>query len=286
MKIFYRKEQSAAGTKYYSPSPRKPALAVKSWKNLGCQIQIVSFDPVTRDQLKQVHDPDYVDGIFDGILNNGFGDRAPRIRKVLPYVSGSMVAATLNAYHTGETSLSPTSGANHAGYGFGGGFCTFNFLALAALEAHKAGAKRVGIADCDMHWGNGTSNIIQTLEWDWIDHYSFGPDITLARTDITQWKNSFTKRMEEMAANVDIIIYNAGADPHIDDPMGGVLSISDLKQRDQILFATAADHNVPVVASLAGGYQDPIDPVLAIHDNMYKMAWIYDPASNYPNVPL
>lgn len=281
MKVFYRKEQNAAGTNYFSPSPQKPALAVENWKKLGRQIKIVSFDPVTRAQLKQIHDPDYVDGVLDGRLNNGFGDQDPKIIKVLPYVSGSMVAATLNAYRTGETSLSPTSGANHAGYGFGGGFCTFNFLALAALEAHKAGAKRVGIADCDMHRGNGTDNIIRTLEWDWVDHYSFGSDISLARTDIGQWKNSFARRIEKMASGVDIIIYNAGADPHIDDPLGGVLSIKDIKQRDQILFSSTADLNVPVAVSLAGGYQDPINPVLAIHDNMFKMAWIYDPASNY-----
>ncbi len=283
MKVFYREEQSAVGTSYFSPSPRKPALAVESWRKLGHQIQIVSFDPVTRDQLKQVHDPDYVDGVLDGRLNNGFGDQDPRIIKVLPYVSGSMVAATLNAYRTGETSISPTSGANHAGFGFGGGFCTFNFLALAAWETHQAGVKRVGIADCDMHRGNGTDNITQTLGWDWVDHYSFGSDITLARTDVAQWKDSFTKRMEEMAAGVDIIIYNAGADPHIGDPLGGVLSTEDMEHRDRILFAAAADRNVPVAVSLAGGYQDPIDRVLEIHDNMFKMAWMHDPVGNGPD---
>ncbi|MBI5484176.1 MAG: hypothetical protein HY888_06925 [Deltaproteobacteria bacterium] len=279
MKIFYREEQSAVGTNYFSPSPRKPALVLESWKKMGYQLQIADFEPVTRDQLKQVHDTEYVDGVLDGMLNNGFGDQDPKIIQVLPYVSGSMVAAALHAYSTGETSISPTSGANHAGYEFGGGFCTFNFLALAAWEAHQAGAKRVGIADCDMHWGNGTADIIRTLGWDWVDHYSFSSDASVAKADIDQWKNSFSWRIEEMAAGVNIIIYNAGADPHINDPLGGVLSTEDMKTRDQIIFAAAADHNIPVVVSLAGGYQDPIAPVLEIHDNMYKMARKYDPAS-------
>lgn len=278
MKVFYRDEQSAVGTSYYSPSPCKPAMVLENWKRLDHHIPIVSFEPVTRNQLKQVHDPDYVDGVLDGRLNNGFGDRDQRIMEVLPYVSGSMVAATLHACRTGETSISPTSGANHAGYSFGGGFCTFNFIALAAWEAHQAGMKRVGIADCDMHSGNGTADIIRTLGWDWIDHYSFGVDVSVAREDIDRWKNSFTWRMEEMAAGVDIIIYNAGADPHIDDPLGGIFTTEALKDRDSIIFSAAADHKIPIVVSLAGGYQDPIDPVLEIHDNMYKMAKKHDPA--------
>lgn len=285
MKIFYREEQSAVGTNYYSPSPRKPSLVLESWKKLEHQPEIVGFDPVTRDQFKQIHDPGYVDGVLDGKLNNGFGDRDPKIIQVLPYVSGSMVAATLHACRTGETAISPTSGANHAGYEFGGGFCTFNFIALAAWEAHRAGKQKVGIADCDMHWGNGTADIIRTLGWDWIDHYSFGVDAHIARIDLDEWKDSFTRRMKEMAAGVDIIIYNAGADPHINDPLGGILSTEELNNRDRIIFAAAADQRIPVVVTLAGGYQDPIDPVLEIHDNMYKMAREYDLAAKKDEEP-
>jgi acetoin utilization deacetylase AcuC-like enzyme len=188
MKVFYRNAQSAVGTTYFSPSPRKPALVVAEWKK-RYSVEIETFEPVTRDQLKKVHKPEYVDGVLDGRINNGFGDKDERIIKVLPYVAGSMVAATLHAFKTGETAFSPTSGAHHACYSHGGGFCTFNFLSLAAAEAYEAGAKRVGIADC--------------------------------------------------------------------------------------VFNEAAKAGVPVAISLAGGYQNPIDPVIEIHCNTYEEATKY-----------
>ncbi|RYD17356.1 MAG: hypothetical protein EOP88_27005 [Verrucomicrobiaceae bacterium] len=48
-----------------------------------------------------------------------------------------MVHAALHAYKTKESAFSPTSGAHHAGYFNGGGFCTFNHLVLAALKAFR-----------------------------------------------------------------------------------------------------------------------------------------------------
>jgi len=127
MKVFYRDEQTAKDNKSFSPSAGKPALVVASWKKLGLPVEIVGFKPVTRDQLKKVHDPAYVDGVLDLKRNNGFSNKMPEVAEALPYVAGSMVAAALHALKSGETSFSPTSGAHHACYSHGGGYCTFNF---------------------------------------------------------------------------------------------------------------------------------------------------------------
>jgi acetoin utilization deacetylase AcuC-like enzyme len=68
-------------------------------------------------------------------------------------------------------------------------------------------------------------------------------------------------------AGYDLLIYQAGADPHIDDPLGGFLTTAELAERDRIVFSVAREIGIPVVWNLAGGYQQPLARVLEIHRN-------------------
>jgi acetoin utilization deacetylase AcuC-like enzyme len=72
----------------------------------------------------------------------------------------------------------------------------------------------------------------------------------------------------------DIVLYQAGADPHISDPYGGWLTTNELRERDAIVFDILAKHKVPVAWNLAGGYQveedGSIPKVLEIHDNTMR----------------
>ncbi len=75
--------------------------------------------------------------------------------------------------------------------------------------------------------------------------------------------------MPQMVAGMkdcDVILYQAGADPHIDDPLGGWLTTRQLFERDQHVFESAAELGIPVAWNLAGGYQTPLRKVLTIHD--------------------
>lgn len=65
----------------------------------------------------------------------------------------------------------------------------------------------------------------------------------------------------------DVILYQAGADPHVDDPLGGWLTAAQLSRRDSIFFEAAAHLKLSLEWNLAGGYQNPLDKVLDIHDN-------------------
>lgn len=272
MKIFYRDEQTAKKNNSFSPSAGKPALVVESWKRSHPDAQVVSFEPVTRAELYKVHAPEYVDSVLDGRASNGFGNKLSEVAYALPFVAGSMVAATLHAYKTGETSFSPTSGAHHACYEHGGGFCTFNFLVLAAVLAREAGAERVGIIDCDMHGGNGTVDILSRLKLWYINSYSFGYDRTRENRPVREWLMVFTMNVMDIMRGCDVVIYNAGADPHVDDPLGGALTSEELAERDTIVFRAAKLTGTPIAVSLAGGYQEPISKVIAIHDMTYCVA--------------
>jgi acetoin utilization deacetylase AcuC-like enzyme len=72
----------------------------------------------------------------------------------------------------------------------------------------------------------------------------------------------------------DLILYQAGADPHVDDPLGGWLTTEQLRERDRRVFAAAVEWHVPVAWNLAGGYQRTEDggigPVLEIHRNTMR----------------
>lgn len=260
----------------FSPSAGKPAKVLESWKKLGIPFEVCSFDPLTVDEIALAHDRRYVDQVLTLEEENGFGNKSPMVAAALPWVCGSMVAAALHSYKTGELSFSPTSGAHHACYDHCGVYCTFNFLVIAAIKAHLAGAAKVGILDLDCHYGDGTDDIIRRLGLDFITHYSFGAENIEKGVKAQAWIRQMPKIMRSFR-DVDLLIYNAGVDSHLDDPLGGILSTQQLEQRDMLVFRHARHWGLNVCVSLAGGYQADrdgnISQVLTLHDTTFKAGW-------------
>jgi acetoin utilization deacetylase AcuC-like enzyme len=54
--------------------------------------------------------------------------------------------------------------------------------------------------------------------------------------------------------SIDLVIYNAGMDPH--EKAGGVTGITDrvIRQREAMVFEWAKSHALPIIWVLAGGY--------------------------------
>jgi acetoin utilization deacetylase AcuC-like enzyme len=66
----------------------------------------------------------------------------------------------------------------------------------------------------------------------------------------------------------DLIAYVAGADPYRDDQLGGLsLTMDGLKQRDEVVFATAKNRRIPIFATYAGGYAKNVQDTVRIHAN-------------------
>lgn len=273
MVVFYDERQNVRSNESFSPSAQKPAQVAKSWRDLGLATSFVSFKPSTRDDIKLVHDPAYVDGVLDCREYNGFGNKSPEVAAALPWVCGSMAAAALYAYEHKVNTFSPTSGAHHAHYARGLGYCTFNFLMMAALIAHNNGAKKIGIVDCDMHHGDGTENIIMQLEIDYIRHYSFAKSSSWDWDSSEHFIDEFAESLREFD-DCDLILYNAGVDPHVNDPLGGVLTTEQMASRDFILYLCMKSMHIPVATSLAGGYQrdknGSISAVIELHNNTLR----------------
>lgn len=268
--VFYTPKM-VANLSSFSPSAGKPARVVGAWQRLELPIEIFEPEPVTTEQLKSVHSPDYVDKIMACEINNGFRNKLPEVAESLRYTSGSMLSAAREAIRNGKVAVAPCSGFHHAGYASASGYCTFNGLMVTATVLKAEGlVAQVGILDFDMHYGDGTVELIKRHQAEsWIEHYTAGRDYESAIQ-----ANDFLTRIPERVAEMrdcDVILYQAGADPHVSDPLGGFLTTAQLRERDRLVFETANSLGVPIAWNLAGGYQvdngGGIQPVLDIHNN-------------------
>lgn len=255
----------AADSGGLSPSAAKPAAVVKAWEDAKLPIAIREPLIATFPMLFAAHDVAFVKGVMSGEIANGHGNTSHKLANTLPHTCGAMVSAACEAIANGKGAVAPVSGFHHAGHDFAGGFCTFNGLMVAAMFLPD---DEIGILDFDQHYGNGTDNIILKLDQgSRITHYTQGkyPD----PIDTATWLRNLPRLLERFEF-CDVVLYQAGADSHIDDPLGGWLTTEELYARDLIVFKKLREMKVPVAWNLAGGYQSDFDKVVEVHVNTMR----------------
>ena len=206
--------------------------------------------------LSKVHDPRYVTSIFNGICANGYGLDNPKVNDHSAHSCLILRDAVLVARHAakiGDVVFAPVSGFHHSGYAYGGGYCTFNGLVMAA-EAFKYSNGRTAsvlIIDGDGHFGDGTADLIAHGSRHWLRQCSLDKG-TVGGDSLRSLRLT---REALLSKNWDLVLYQAGADSHIDDPyMSGYLNDEEWKARDEIVFGHCAKNKIPCVFNLAGGY--------------------------------
>jgi len=219
--------------------------------------------------IATVHDPAFVDAVRTGqprhlAQSQGFTWSLALADAVARIWSGHIEACRA-ALHEGLV-LHPVSGAHHAGYASGSGFCTFNFLVGAARAMVRDGAGRQAIIDLDAHSGDGTYRLTRGDEaialFDiagsrWVD----------ARNDhrieyhVAQDAASYRRALSQLPAFLDrvrpgLVQYQAGMDPYQEDPIGGIDGVTEafLLERDRFVIEQVRARGIPLVANLAGGY--------------------------------
>ena len=276
----YYAPQMVADSCSFSPSAGKPIEVVLDWQQQHMPIEIQPVHAASPDHLKLAHAPAYVEGVLAGTVDNGFGNRHRQVAASLQWTTGALMSAAMDvvAGPRHAVACAPVSGFHHAHYASASGFCTFNGLVITAMQLKRLGlAKRVGILDFDYHYGDGTAAIIERLGLTYINHYTAGHEYNRPAQakaflgDVERLVKSVVTQDDEGADRIDVLLYQAGADAHIDDPLGGFLSTEQMKRRDRTVFRTCRALGIPVVWVLAGGYQrDPfgsIAPVIELHRN-------------------
>ena len=248
--------------------------------------EIVDPGSIEIEKLRRLHAPEYVDAFVNGknpLASSQGWDWTPQIRDgVLAIQAGQLVSARLALDHGIAANIA--QGFHHAIYSQGSAYCTFNGLALVAQEYPQ---KSICVLDCDEHGGNGTEEFtcrLPNLSQCTIHGSRFacrGTERSRCFTLETVTNNFgiYESALEQSFAQIlqwrpDLLLYQAGADPHINDPLGSLgMTTEQMKQRDQMVFEFCVQHSIPVLFVLAGGYQEPIETKLVpLHVNTFEAA--------------
>ena len=218
----------------------------------------------TRKELESIHDAEHVRSTFEdtgSFLEVGAWS-LPLLNSILAS-TGGMRDAVKEALRNGRSG-SLSSGLHHARRRSGNGFCQFNGLALAALEALKQ-VKTVGILDLDAHAGGGTFDILGA------DPRVYLADLTVNSFDSwepTDPRRHFYHEVSEPQSYlghvedalhflepVDCLIYNAGMDTY--EKAGGLKGITKdiIRKREALVVEWARRRRIPHLFALAGGYK-------------------------------
>jgi len=222
-------------------------------------VELCSPRKATRQELEEVHSPEYLDSLWNGDQD--------LLRSLLASTGGVLEAVDRALIDGFSGSLS--SGLHHAKRTHDEGFCYINGLALAALRALRVhGLTDVAILDLDAHCGGGTWQLL-------------GDDARVRLADVStnsydSWKSLESRhhlkvvhdsknylieveRALKHLSGAQILLYNAGMDPFEGCSTGGQPGITRevLQRREELVADWCRTNNVPVLFVLAGGYEGP-----------------------------
>ena len=197
------------------------------------------------------------------------------------------VDAALFALKNG-VSMNIAGGTHHAFTNKGEGFCLLNDNAIAAnYLLNNQLRKKILMVDLDVHQGNGTAEIFQnnsqvfTFSMHGEKNYPFHKeksdlDIELKDgTDDVTYLGILDRALKKIIDEVepDFIFFQSGVDVIATDKLGKLgLTISGCKERDKMVLNMAKQNNIPLCASMGGGYSSRISDIIEAHANTFRLA--------------
>jgi acetoin utilization deacetylase AcuC-like enzyme len=155
-----------------------------------------------------------------------------------------------------------------------------------AMQA-EGRARRIVLLDCDVYHGNGTASILAndptvfTFSNHGARNFQFrkeASDLDVERADGTG-DAEYLDALERgicyalSAAQSELAIYLAGADPYRDDRFGRLaLSKESLRTRDSLVLDLCRAACLPVAIVMAGGYARKISDTVDVHFSSVEVA--------------
>ena len=256
--------------------------------------QLRSPEAASEEDVLRVHAPAYWQKVLDGdftaseerMLEIPFPDA---VREAfLLSAGGTTLAGRLALSHGRAVHLG--GGFHHAFADHGEGFCLLNDVAIAAASLVAEGVvERIAIVDLDVHHGNGTAAIFADAAriFTFSMHHQWNYPAIKPRGDLDVGledgvgDGEYLALLEQHLPSVlddhkpQLIIYLAGADPYEADQLGGLaLSLQGLRQRDEFVLRCAADRDLAVAITLAGGYAIRPSDTVEIHCGTVRAALV------------
>jgi len=235
---------------------------------------------VTRAELLTVHSPAYLRSLKQSkalatILEVPIVERLPawvidwRILRAKRRAVGGTILACRLALEQG-IAINLGGGFHHAASDWAGGFCVYADIPIAAAILHAEGrVAKVLVVDLDAHQGNGTAAVFQNWLWASIadiyeedlfplrkepEDYPFPIPPGTAGAEYLEIVQCYLPELLDRL-RPDLLIYNAGSDPYVDDPLARLrLRAADLAERDLLVVSLARERQIPVAMVLSGGY--------------------------------
>jgi acetoin utilization deacetylase AcuC-like enzyme len=245
-----------------------------------------------QEWIELVHDPDYVLAYRSGTL-----DAKAQRRIGLPWsaaladrtciaVGGTVLTARLALQY--GLACNTAGGTHHAFPTYGSGFCIFNDLAIAARVVQKLGlAQKILIVDLDVHQGDGTAFIFaeDATVFTFSMHCEVNFPGTKQKSDLDvplpigmeddSYLRTLSHYLSDLLADFqpDLVLYDAGVDPHMDDRLGK-LALTDrgIFRREMQVLGTCTAGGYPVACMIGGGYADDMQALVYRHSLLHRAA--------------
>jgi len=245
-------------------------------------------------QIVLAHDPDYLRRVRDGLLTRseqrsiGFPWSTQMLERAC-HSSGATLAACRSALERG-TAANLAGGTYHTFRDRGEGYCVLNDSAIALRVLQAEGrVRRALVIDCDVHQGNGTAAIFRydpsVFTFSIHGANNFPPckeqsDLDIELPDGTgdrEYLDALGAGLAQalVAANAELAVYLAGADPYFDDRLGRLaLTRGGLMERDRMVLAACNSAGLAAAVTMAGGYARDIADTVDIHyATLQTAAW-------------
>jgi acetoin utilization deacetylase AcuC-like enzyme len=251
------------------------------------------FQPTPADEywITFTHEIDYWQRLKNLQLTDkemrrvGFPLTRELVHREITIAQGTVLCAEYALQH--GVAMNIAGGTHHAFTNKGEGFCLLNDIAMAAnYLLDKKLVKKILVVDLDVHQGNGTAQIFRnderlfTFSMHGANNYPLQKEISDLDIGLPDFTNDafYLSTLEVNLNNLiekvgpEFIFFQSGVDILDTDKMGR-LGVSKLgcKRRDQLVFKAAKQNQIPIVASMGGGYADFLD-VIDAHANTYRVA--------------
>lgn len=270
--------------------PEQPARLVAIERQLAAdglldRLQRQTAGPASDAQLARAHTPEMLDGLARMAPRAAGQQRAVCPDTVMTHLSlgaarhaaGAVVAAVDRvlggAADAAFCNVRPPG--HHAERGRAMGFCFYNNIAIGALHALEAhGLQRVAIIDFDVHYGNGTADIVADdprILLCSLYQYPLYPllypagsaagqsNLMLRRGDSSaEFRHGVSQTwVAALEAHApELVLFSAGFDAHTEDPLAELNLTDDdfawVTRKVLQVTATSAQHRA--VSALEGGY--------------------------------
>lgn len=226
---------------FLKPYTRDPAAAAGRLEPILEELkkdghEFIEALPAGWDDIARVHTKDHMERITRHGLYNISALAA----------GGAIQAAEIGLIEPAFAVIRPPG--HHASSDSSWGFCFFNNIAIAVEYLKQNGKiKSAHILDFDLHYGDGTVNILGHKDY-----------VTIHNPEAST-REAYLSSVKSQLWNVtpDVIAVSAGFDNHVQD-WGGLLTTEDYYEMGRMVFTRAKELGAGVFAVLEGGYNHAV----------------------------